>query len=68
MVNDMGVYAIVRDSVVVNIVAWDGDTEFWSPPDGETAVEVTTATGPATIRYTWDGTAFSPPANGGNEV
>ena len=30
-------YAIVLNSVVENIVLWDGDYETWTPPDGSTA-------------------------------
>lgn len=28
-------YAIVQDGVVVNIILWDGETE-WTPPEGTT--------------------------------
>lgn len=31
-------YALVKDGVTVNIVAWDGDEAKWSPPEGLTVV------------------------------
>ncbi|MBR8434280.1 hypothetical protein KDW37_26325 [Burkholderia cenocepacia] len=57
----MGVYAIVKGSVVTNMVVWDGDETIWSPPKGEIAVEVTADTGPATIGYEWNGALFATP-------
>lgn len=31
-------YALIENGTVVNVVVWDGDTSFWSVPDGQTAV------------------------------
>lgn len=33
-------YAIIEDGIVVNTVAWDGDHDIWTPPDGVVAIEV----------------------------
>ena len=54
-------YAVVNDadSVIVNIVAWDGETE-WSPPDGTSAVADPDRQ--AIIGGTHDQDGFHPPA------
>lgn len=55
-------YAIVKDGMVVNVVVWDGNTE-WQPPEGTTAIKVTEETGPAYIGFPYaDGRFTSPPA------
>lgn len=46
-------------SLVVNRVTVGDDP--WTPPEGLTAIEETTATGTAIIGGTWDGTVFVPP-------
>lgn len=55
---NMDTYAIVKDGNVINIVIWDGKSE-WSVPEGCTAV----ATGPgAAVGGTFNGTTFTAPA------
>ncbi|MCA8075580.1 hypothetical protein [Burkholderia cepacia] len=61
MVKMMSVYAIVKGSVVTNMIVWDGNVTRWSPPKGDIAVEVTTETGVAAIGYSWNGTSFAAP-------
>lgn len=51
-------YALVRDGVVVNVIVWDGESE-WTTPEGCVAVECDNTVGP---RFTYDGKTFSPPA------
>ncbi len=54
-------YAIVQDGMVINVVVWDGKTE-WQPPAGTTAIEVTEQTGPAYIGFGYiDGHFATPP-------
>ncbi|UZJ58542.1 tail fiber assembly protein [Pseudomonas sp. KU26590] len=36
----MGNYAIIQDGSVINTTIWDGNTETWSPPDGQLAVQI----------------------------
>lgn len=51
-------YAIIRDTLVENVVLWDGETE-WQPPEGTTIVELgDTIAGPG---FTYDGTTFTAP-------
>ena len=57
----MSVYATVDNGIVTNIVEWDGDTSLWQPPEGNTAVLVTSATASPSIGYTYNGTSFSAP-------
>lgn len=52
----MNSYAIVKDGVVVNVVAWDGVSE-WTPPEGTQAIE----SPEAGIGWLHDGTAFHRP-------
>ncbi|TDV60113.1 tail fiber assembly protein [Pseudomonas sp. LP_7_YM] len=33
----MARYAVVENSLVINVMLWDGDTENWAPPEGQTA-------------------------------
>ena len=54
----MNRYAIVRDTLVENVVLWDG-VSSWTPPAGTQAINVdNTVCGPG---FTFDGTAFTPP-------
>lgn len=55
-------YAIVESGVVVNMVLWDGITP-WEPKEGHQAVALPQGA-PAAIGWSWDGTTFSPPADG----
>lgn len=54
----MKTYAVVQANIVVNMVAWDGQTE-WTPPPEMTAQDVTGQN--VGIGSTWNGTAFSAP-------
>ena len=46
-------YAIIKNSLVTNIVEWDGSSEF--PVDGE----LVPATETTRINGSWDGNVFS---------
>lgn len=50
-------YAIVSNSLVTNVVIWDGKAE-WSPPKGSQLIPAEDATSPGD---TWDGTRFTKP-------
>ncbi|MFW5400556.1 hypothetical protein V2A85_12710 [Yersinia sp. 1252 StPb PI] len=52
----MNKYAVVLNGVVINIVVWDGESD-WSPEVGET-VECDDA---VSIGWTYDGSLFSDP-------
>ena len=54
----MSVYAIIENSIVINIVEWDGVAE-WTPESGE-AVLIDGAVG---IGWTYDGGVFTPPVD-----
>jgi len=73
MSNAISEYAVVEVGIVTNVVLWDGalhDPEQvvegepggWQPPQGATLVRITGDTGPAVIGGTWDGVAFTAPA------
>lgn len=49
-------YAVVKDGIVINIVAWDGETE-WQPDEGY-AVKTDGTVG---IGWLYDGKGFTPP-------
>ncbi|MER5005930.1 tail fiber assembly protein [Atlantibacter hermannii] len=49
-------YAVVKDGIVINIVVWDGETE-WQPDEGY-AVK---ADGSVGIGWLYDGETFTPP-------
>lgn len=51
-------WAIVRNGMVENVVAWDGDMDAWRPPDG---AEMVLATDDAEQGGTWDGVKFIRP-------
>lgn len=53
-------YAIIENGVVVNVVLWDGDSE-WQPPAGTTAVEVTETTGAAFVGLPYANGHFTAP-------
>ena len=55
----MARYAIIENGIVQNITLWDGDTETWSPPEGQEAV---LATDEATVGSTYADGIFTPPA------
>ena len=52
--NNMHNYAVVKDGVVQNVVAWDGQTTY--SLEGSTLVEATENT---RIGGSWDGSSFS---------
>lgn len=52
-------YAIVQSGNVVDVVVWDGVTE-WAPPIGTTAVQIPDGAYVG-IGSTYDGTTFSAP-------
>ena len=52
----MGTYAVVKSGVIVNVIVWDGVSE-WSPPEGTTIVKTDTAG----IGWLWDGETFYNP-------
>ncbi|BFT63292.1 tail fiber assembly protein [Pseudomonas moorei] len=56
----MGIYAEVRDGVVVNTVVWDGNIYNWSPPEGSEAVALEEGSD-VSIGYLYDGANFTPP-------
>jgi len=49
-------YAVVKDGIVINIVVWDGETE-WQPDEGY-AVKTDGSVG---IGWLYDGNDFTPP-------
>jgi hypothetical protein len=50
-------YAVVKDNLVVNIIEWDGQSE-WSPPEGASAHQFDGAASPG---WTWnDGVPVDP--------
>lgn len=53
-------YALVENGIVVNVVLWDGESE-WTPPTGQQAVTIPDGS-EAAIGWTYDGTNFTPPA------
>jgi len=53
-------YAIIEGGVVVNVIFWDGKSE-WSPPSGS-SIEDISQTPQVSIGWTWNGSAFSAPA------
>lgn len=57
----MNTYAIVINGAVENLVLWDGNANYWSPPSGSTAVLVPASTGAISIGWTYSGGQFSAP-------
>jgi hypothetical protein len=52
-------YAIIDNTgLVVNVILWDGESE-WQPPEGYQAVELTDGAG---IGWTYADGVFTPPA------
>lgn len=56
----MNTYALVQGGEVVNVIVWDGESE-WTPPTGQTAVAIPDGS-EAAIGWSYDGTNFEPPA------
>lgn len=53
-------YSIVQDGIVVNMVVWDGETE-WAPPEGSAAIVVPEGSG-VSIGWAYaDGKFTAPP-------
>lgn len=53
-------YAIIENGIVVNVIVWDGTSE-WSPPKGSSVEDITTLPNVG-IGWTWDGRSFAEPA------
>jgi hypothetical protein len=53
-------WAMIQDSVVVNVCLWDGDTNTWQPP-AEYLMELIPEGINAGIGWSWDGTNFVAP-------
>lgn len=53
-------YLLVLNGVVANAIVWDGNTETWAPPEGQTAVLLPTGSN-AGIGWAYDGTTFTAP-------
>jgi len=53
----MNRYAIVSSGIVINLIQWDGDSE-WAPPAGSEAVLIPAGTF-VDIGYTWNGSTFA---------
>jgi len=56
----MKMYALVQNGEVVNMIVWDGESE-WTPPEGLTAIPTPDGS-PVAIGWSFDGTSFEPPA------
>ena len=56
-------YAIIKDGVVENVIAWDGEAAY-DPGEGFEAVR----TDDAQIGWTYDGEAFTPPVPAPSEA
>lgn len=55
-------YALINGSnIVTAVILWDGVSP-WSPPAGETAVDVSGVSPQPGIGWTYNGSTFSPPA------
>lgn len=54
-------YAIVVDGRVINVVLWDGVSD-WVPPEGATANLLSTAD-QAAIGYLFDGKTYTAPSD-----
>lgn len=50
-------WAVIDGGVVVNLIVWDGETD-WSPGAGLTVVSAEPG---VAIGWTWDGERFAPP-------
>ncbi|AMO79706.1 hypothetical protein [Obesumbacterium proteus] len=53
-------YAVIESGIVVNIVMWDGASD-WAPPDGSEEVKIPAGT-IAGIGYTYAAGVFTAPA------
>lgn len=52
-------WAVVQSGAVINIVIWDGETQWVAPNDSELIqINIDQRCG---IGWTWDGTSFSEP-------
>jgi len=54
-------YALIESGSVINMIAWDGDTETWQPPAGQTAVPIPAETF-VDLGYIYSGNEFAAPA------
>lgn len=54
------IYALISNTLVVNVIVWDGDTKTWRPSAAQVAVPVTDDTGPASIGDLYQNGRFVP--------
>jgi hypothetical protein len=52
-------YAVIENGIVVNVVVWDGESD-WSAPTGCSLNQLPTDS-PVGVGYAFDGTNFTPP-------
>jgi hypothetical protein len=55
----MARYALVENSIVLNIILWDGASK-WNPPKNNTVVPVSESE-PVEPGWSYDGATFHPP-------
>lgn len=53
-------YAIIENSVVVNVVVWDGESK-WEPADTLTIVNISEVSPDPSIGWSFDGKSFTAP-------
>lgn len=53
-------YAVIVNGVVVNVVVWDGGSD-WAPPSGTSVVALSESQGVG-VGYTYSGGTFTAPA------
>lgn len=57
----MKIYALIDNGIIVNVVVWDGISQ-WSPPsDDHLVIEIPSVPGSPGVGWSYDGTNFSPP-------
>jgi hypothetical protein len=55
-------YALVSNGVVVNTIVWDGNTQSWQPPSGQSAIVIPATPFGISIGWSYNGSTFRPPA------
>lgn len=55
-------YALIEDGIVVNTIVWDGNTENWQPPAGQTAVVIPPLPPGISIGWSYIDSTFLPPS------
>lgn len=56
----MKTWALIENNVVVNVIVWDGESE-WTPPDGQALVDLTGIDPEPGPGWLYENGAFSPP-------